>query len=374
MPAVITGSDMVTCLGDAESTVAALLDGASGAGPLRMGDPAKLGVGRGYPIRDDGPEQVGRASDWLTGCVAAAVKRSDTDLSAARVAVVVGTGLRELRGVELWHSDGHPFGRRRLHFGDAVRAALPSAGEVWTVSNACAASGYALAFATDLLEQDQADAVVVAGTDTMTESMLTMIGRIGGQAATRVRPFDARRLGVLLGEGAAAVVLERDGADAAGRAVGRVLGVGVNCDAHHETAPDRGGIVAAMRDAHVRAGVTPDEVGLVLAHGTGTALNDPTEASALAEVFAGSAPGPLVTGLKGALGHTSGGAALMSALVALEALRRGTVPPTVGLTEPIGEAAGLRLVAGSPVPTDATVAQVDGFGFGGVNAVAMVSL
>jgi 3-oxoacyl-[acyl-carrier-protein] synthase II len=201
VPAVITGSDMVTCLGDAESTVAALLDGTVGAGPLRMGDPAKLGVGHGYPVADDGPERVGRASDWLTGCIAAAVKRSDTDLSAARVAVVVGTGLRELRGIELWHSDGHPLGRRQLHFGAAARTALPAATEVWTVSNACAASGYALAFATDLLEQDEADAVVVAGTDTMTESMLTMIGRIGGEAATRVRPFDAHRVGVLLGEG-----------------------------------------------------------------------------------------------------------------------------------------------------------------------------
>jgi 3-oxoacyl-[acyl-carrier-protein] synthase II len=374
VPVAITGTDMVTCLGDAESTVAALLDGRSGAGPLRMGEPDKLGIAHGYPILDDGPERVGRASDWLAGCVATAVKRSDTDLSGARVAVIVGTGLRELRGAELWHSDGHPFARRKLHFGEAVRAVLPAAAEVWTVSNACAASGYALAFAADLLEQDEADAVVVAGADTMTESMLTMIGRVGAQPADRVQPFDAHRLGVLLGEGAVAVVLERDGADAAGRAVGRVLGVGVNCDARHETAPDRGGIVAAMRDAHARAGIAPDEVGLVLAHGTGTALNDPTEAAALSEVFAGTTPGPLVTGVKGSLGHTSGGAALMSTLVALEALRRGTVPPTVGLTEPIPEAADLRLVRGASAPTDATVAQVDGFGFGGVNAVAMVTL
>lgn len=369
MPAVITGSDMVTCLGDAESTMAALLAGGSGAGPLRMGDPARLGVGHGYPILD-GVERVGRASDWLTSVVVAAAKRSDTDLSGARVAVVVGTGLRELRGAELWHSDGHAFGRRRLHFGDAVRAALPATAEVWSVSNACAASGYALAFAVDLLELDEADAVVVAGTDTMTESMLTMIGRIGGQAASSVRPFDTDRLGVLLGEGAAAVVLERSSPSAEGR----ILGVGINCDAHHETAPSRDGITAAVRDAHDRAGVTPSEVGLVLAHGTGTALNDPTEAAALSEVFAGTAPGPLVTGLKGAIGHTSGGAALMSTLVALESLRRGVVPPTVGLTTPIPEAAGLRLVAGAAVPTDARVAQVDGFGFGGVNAVALVSL
>ncbi|GAA1680246.1 hypothetical protein GCM10009680_19520 [Streptomyces yatensis] len=73
-----------------------------------------------------------------------------------------------------------------------------------------------------------------------------------------------------------------------------------------------GAIVAAMRDAHRRAGVSPHDIGLVLAHGTGTALNDPTETAALDTVFAGAAPGPLMTVIKSAIGHTSGSAALMS--------------------------------------------------------------
>ncbi|MCT2589597.1 hypothetical protein LHJ74_06610 [Streptomyces sp. N2-109] len=361
MRTAITGSSMLTCLGDLDATYKALIAGQSGVGPLRIGDPAKLNVSRGYHVGGDGP------GAWLGDTVAAALAAAGVDPARQRVAVVVGTGLRELRAVERWHGDGAPLELAQLHYGAAVRAAAPGVTEVHTLANACAASGYALALATDLLELDEADAVVVSGCDTMTESMLTMIGRVGDTSADMVRPFDADRQGVLLGEGAASVVLQR----ADDRPVlGILRGVGVNCDAYHETAPSQAGIVAAMRDAHRRAGVDPAEIGLVMAHGTGTALNDPTEASALGEVF-GSA-GPPVTGIKGAIGHTSGGAALMSMLVALTSMAEGAVPPTAGLRTPIPEASGLDLVQGGPRTVRPRLAQVNAFGFGGVNAVAIV--
>jgi 3-oxoacyl-[acyl-carrier-protein] synthase II len=171
----------------------------------------------------------------------------------------------------------------------------------------------------------------------------------------------------LLGEGAVAVVLERD----QGKGV-RVLGVGLSCDAFHETAPDKNGIVAAMRDAYSRAGVSPQDIDLVLAHATGTALNDPTEAAALTEVF--GTDGPPVTGIKGSIGHTSGGAALMSLLIAVESIRAGEVPAVHGLVNPIEEAAGLDLVIAEPRKTAGHVAQVNAFGFGGVNAVCVIGV
>jgi 3-oxoacyl-[acyl-carrier-protein] synthase II len=258
-----------------------------------------------------------------------------------------------------------------LHFDAAVRSVLPGVTEVITVSNACAASGHALALAQDLLELDEADAVIVAGCDATTESMLAMIGRVADKPTPALQPFQQGRAGVLLGEGAVAAVLQP--AQAAARPLARLLGVGT-CDAHHETAPDVKGIVAAMHDAHERAGVKPDDIGLVLAHGTGTALNDPTEAAALTEVFDGASPGPLVTGIKGAIGHTSGGAALMSLLVAVEAMRTGRVPVVAGLETPIEQAADLRLVYGAPAATQARLAQVNAFGFGGVNSVCVIEV
>lgn len=368
MPVVISGSDMVTALGDAEDTLAGLYGGRSAVAPLAVGDPAKLGVGYGYPI-GDGPDATLRASRWLVGCVQRAVAAARLD-PAARVVALVGTGLRELRSIERWHGDGDPLRRRDTHFASAVRSVLPAATEVHTLSNACAASGYALALGADLLELGEADAVVVAGTDSMTESMLTMIGRVGEGPVTEVRPFEVERGGVLLGEGAAALVLQRAG-ETAGPALGRLLAVAMTCDAHHETAPLAARIADTVREAHRRAGIGPSDVDLVIAHGTATALNDPTEAAVLTEVF--GADGPLVTGLKGSLGHTSGGAALMGVLVALEALRTGLVPATVGLVTPIEEAAALRLVTGAPARAPLAVAQVDAFGFGGVNAVALVA-
>ncbi|MEU3465601.1 beta-ketoacyl synthase N-terminal-like domain-containing protein [Streptomyces sp. NPDC006733] len=367
----ITGSSMLSCLGDLDDTFAALLAGRSGVSPLRAGDPVKLNVRNAYSIddADTAPEGGLRlAGRWLAHCVREALADAGVDPAERRVAVIVGTGMREHRAVEQWHADGAELRLAQTHFTEAVRSVAPAVTEVHTLANACAASGYALALAADLLALDEADAVVVAGCDTMTESMLTMIGRVGSTVTDTVRPFDADRGGVLLGEGAAAVVVEpvADGQSP----IGLLRGVGVACDAHHETAPDRAGIVATMHDAHRRAGVVPDEIGLVLAHGTATALNDPTEAAALLETF--GPDGPPVTGIKGAIGHTSGGAALMSVLVALRAMRDGVVPPVTGLRTPIAEAEKLNLVHGRPLPARPRLAQVNAFGFGGVNAVMIV--
>ncbi|MET7438798.1 beta-ketoacyl synthase N-terminal-like domain-containing protein [Streptomyces sp. NPDC004082] len=374
MPTAITGSAMITCLGDLDETLQALRDGRSGVSPLRCGDPARLNVANAYSIDDDEETPPGLprlAGRWLARCVERALKEAGVDPARRRVAVLVGTGLRELRAVEQWYADGVPLRLAELHFAEAVRSVAPDVTEVHTIANACAASGYALALAADMLELGEADAVVAAGCDTMTESMLTMIGRVGAVRADMVRPFDADRDGVLLGEGAVAVVLERaERLTGDRRPSALVHGVGLGCDAHHETAPDRAGIVATMRDAHERAGVTPDDIGLVLAHGTSTALNDPTEAGALLEVF--GTDGPPVTGIKGSVGHTSGGAALMSLLVAVDALRTGVVPPTAGLRRPDAEAEKLDLVYGEPRPSRARLAQVNAFGFGGVNAVTVV--
>ncbi|MFE6776505.1 beta-ketoacyl synthase N-terminal-like domain-containing protein [Streptomyces sp. NPDC057702] len=394
----ITGSSMVSCHGDLDATFDALVAGRGGASPLRLGDPAKLNVTHGYGI-DDATERAYRAAvatatagtptdtsagtafgvgedvrlagRWLAQAVAGALAEAGVDPGTSRVAVIVGTGLRELRAVEEWHGDSAALRLAQLHFDEAVRSVAPGVTEVHTLANACAASGYALALAADLLELDEADAVVAAGCDTLTESMLTMIGRVGTVTAETVRPFDTDRDGVLLGEGAVAVVLELPSDKPA---FGLVRGVGIGCDAHHETAPDPGGVLATMREAHQRAGITPAEVDLVVAHGTSTALNDPTEASALVELFGDVAPAdaPAVTAIKGAIGHTSGGAALMSLLVACRAMREGTVPPVTGLRAAIPEAEKLALVVDRPLAARPRLAQVNAFGFGGVNAVTIV--
>ncbi|HEU4426333.1 MAG TPA: beta-ketoacyl synthase N-terminal-like domain-containing protein [Pilimelia sp.] len=382
MSVLVAASAVRTCFGDADATYDALIAGRSGVGPLRH---TGVGVTHGYHIDDGAREPALRASTWLSECVARAVAAAGLRPDA-RIVAVVGSGLRELRAVERYAVDGAGVAAEHLHFGNAVRTPLPGVTAVHTIVNACSAGGYALALGQDLIELGQADAVVVGGADSMTESMLAMIGRVADEPTDQIRPFDQDRSGVLLGEGAAAVVLVPEGRAAAPLA--RLLATGVSCDAVHETAPDVAGIVRAMADAMARAGRTAAEVELVFAHGTGTALNDPTELAALREVWqapaagsgagsgagvaAGSGWGPAVTAIKGAIGHTSGASALHSLAMAILCLRQGLVPPVVGLRKPLPEAEPLRLVTGSPLAMRPRLVQVDAFGFGGVNAVSLI--
>lgn len=375
---MIIGSALRTCLGDGASTFDGLLAGASGVRPLCFMDGERLNVRFGYHVVDEhlAAERQFRASTWLGECVADALTQAGVNPAEHRVVAVTGTGLREVRSVERFVAMGSPAGHRvpahRLHFGDAVREAAPGVTDVLTLANACSAGGHALALAQDLLDLGEADAVVVGAADSMAQSMLAMIGRVTDEPTTSVRPFDVHRTGVLLGEGAAAVVLVAEGSALAGgvEPLARVLATGLSCDAHHETAPDVGGVLRAMRDALTRADRQAGDVDLVLAHGTGTMLNDPMEATALRTLL--GAHTPKVTAVKGSLGHTSGAAHLVNLDVAVRALRAGVVPPVTGLSTPIDEAADLDLVTGAPAPTGARLAQVDAFGFGGVNAVTMV--
>ncbi|HTB49659.1 MAG TPA: beta-ketoacyl synthase N-terminal-like domain-containing protein [Solirubrobacteraceae bacterium] len=371
MSALVAGMAMRTCLGDGEETFLALLRGRAGVGGLRYLDGPGLNVLRGYHIDAEGPDEPAfRASGWLTTCVREALEDAGVDPDRQRVLAIVGTGLRELRELERWSEEGGAFATDRLHFGAAVREAAPGIAGVITLSNACSAGGHALALGQDLIELGEADAVVAAGADSMTASMLAMIGLVSEQPAEQLRPFDAVRGGAVLGEGAVAMVLV--GEDAHVRPKARVLGTGLSCDAKHETAADSGGIERAMRDALERAGRAPEDVDLVIAHGTGTAINDPLECELLNSIFGRDAACPLVTALKGALGHTSGTAALMSADVAIRCLREGSVPPIVGLREPIPEAARVPLVLDHWGFASLNVVQVNAFGFGGVNAVTLL--
>jgi 3-oxoacyl-[acyl-carrier-protein] synthase II len=302
--------------------------------------------------------------------VARALCEAGIDPRAQRVIAIVGSGLRELNAVERAFEPAGPPPLERLHFARAVREAAPGIERVITLSNACSAAGHCLALAQDLIEAGDLDAVVVGGADSMTESMLAMIGRVSDAPTDCVRPFDAARQGVLLGEGAAALVIVPE--HRCERPLGRLLATGLSCDAHHPTAPDPAGIERALRDALARAERSPEEVDLIVAHGTGTALNDPIEATVIAHVFGRGHRAPCITAVKGAIGHTSGAAALASADVALRCFARGVVPAIVGLREPLREAENLQLVMHEPRAHSVQLAQVHAFGFGGVNAVSLI--
>jgi 3-oxoacyl-(acyl-carrier-protein) synthase len=369
----ITGMAAVANIGATpEEIFAALCAGQESRRPLRAFDPDKYRAAYAYEI-DDRPasgDVPRRATGWLTAVVRQAAADAGLGEDLSQTPVLVGTTMREQRSLELWWRDHADVALEDLHFGTALKQAFGAA-TTYTFANACSAALSALAMATDMIDLGMADTVVVAGTDAATESGFGTLDRVQNDLPDALRPFDATHKGMLMGEGAAAVVIQRAGTG--WRPVhARVRGVSMNCDARHATAPDPDGITRAVQDAHRRAGIRAEDVDLVMLHGSGTPLNDRTESAVLSRVFHSAGTGPRMTAIKAMTGHTMGGSGLLSLVIAALAMKQGIVPPVLGLTDPISEAAGLHLVRGTPAPADMDIAQIDAFGFGGINAVAIL--
>jgi len=299
-----------------------------------------------------------------------------------RIAVVIGTTTGGIREVEdaLLARGGSLRGIRRSRLllferaatAEAIAGAFELEGPRFTLHTACASGGSAILLGAELIRAGEADAAVVGGSDALARITLSgfrALRLVGGEPC---RPFDRNRLGLSLGEGAGVLVLERaEVARARGATVlAKLLSGGESTDAHHLTAPpeDGSGAARALEDALRRAGLTPDEVDHVNAHGTGTVANDASEAAALRSVFGRRAARLPVTSIKGALGHTLGAAGAIEAVAAVWTLRTGLVPPTAGLSDP-DPALGLDVARGAPRRGDWKVVLSSSFGFGGANAV-----
>jgi 3-oxoacyl-[acyl-carrier-protein] synthase II len=248
-------------------------------------------------------------------------------------------------------------------------------GQSYSVVSACAAGAQAIGAAVRAIQSGEADAVVTGGSEAALTPLATAaFGALDAMSDEGIsRPFDARRDGFVMGEGAAVLVLE-DGETARKRGatiLGSVTGYGSTSDAYHLTAPDKDGTGAAeaMRLALADAGRTPEDVVYVNAHGTSTPLNDRAETLAIKAVLGTDVP---VSSLKSSIGHLLGAAGAVEAVATLLAMRDQIAPPTLNYGEP---EEGLDL---DYVPNEARTLDLDGrpavalsnaFGFGGHNAV-----
>jgi 3-oxoacyl-[acyl-carrier-protein] synthase II len=251
-------------------------------------------------------------------------------------------------------------------------------GPSFAVSSACASGAHAIGSALRMLQAGEADAVIAGGS----EAGLTPLARAAFSALDALsqtgisRPFDARRDGFVMGEGAAVMVLEREaGANARGaRVLGTIRGYGASSDAHHLTAPrdDGHGQAAAMHAALSDAGVAATQIDYVNAHGTSTPLNDRAETQAIKLALGDHARRIPVSSTKSAIGHLLGAAGAVEAVATLLALRDRIAPPTLGLCEP-EDGLDLDYVPGAARPLvreeRPLLALSNSFGFGGHNAV-----
>ena len=249
-------------------------------------------------------------------------------------------------------------------------------GRPWVVSNACASGTSALGLAFRVVRTGRDEMAVAVGLDPMSAFTFWGFNALRLVSSDRCRPFDSDRTGLVLGEGAAALVLEeRERALARGAPIlGEVLGYGETNDAYHPTHPDPAGRGArlAMERALQDARVPPSSVDYVNAHGTGTQANDEAEARALKALFGDHADAVPVSSSKGNVGHCLGAAGALEAAFALICLRDGFLPQTANLERPDPKLP-LRHIQGAPLRKRAYLALSNSFGFGGMNATVVLS-
>jgi 3-oxoacyl-[acyl-carrier-protein] synthase II len=246
-----------------------------------------------------------------------------------------------------------------------------------TVVTACATGTHAIANAARLIMHGRCDAMIAGGT----EAAMTVTGVAGFTNMTALsaagvsRPFDAERDGFVMSEGAAVVVLELwEQAEARGATIlGEVLGGASTADAHHITAPSPGGAgaLSCMELALDEAGLSPQEVVHVNAHGTSTPLNDAAEAEAIAKLF--GTPGPAVTSIKGVTGHALGAAGAIEAVAAVLSFQHRRIPPTMGFATRDPQLPEIDIVTGDGRDWEPGPTLSNSFGFGGHNGCLVLA-
>ncbi len=254
---------------------------------------------------------------------------------------------------------------------DVLLRHLACRGPVHTVSTACSSSANALGLALDLVRDGEVDVAVAGGADALCRLTLAGFNALGVVATDRPRPFDPRRSGMVLGEGAGFLVLE---SERHLRARGRepeleLRGHACTAEAHHIVHPmdDGEGAERAMRLALADAGATPDDVDHVNSHGTATVQNDRMEARAIRRLLGRRADQVPVTSIKAMIGHTTGASGALEGIATLLSIRHGFVPPVSGC-ERVDEECPVDVVHGRPRRVPVSLALSNSFAFGGNDA------
>ena len=392
---VITGAGTINPLGnDVASTLVAMREGHCGIGPLDIRDIERLAVQiggqvKGYREEDHFNRQQIALYDRFTQftllaareAVAQAGLRFEDELSL-RAGVVLGTSGGGLNTQDENYRAVYEEGKNRVHpfivpklmnnaAASHVSMEYNLRGPSFTVATACASSNHAMGLAFQMIRSGMARVMLTGGSEAM-----LCFGGIKAWEGLRVmskdacRPFSANRNGMVQGEGAAVYVFEEMGhARARGAEIlAEVAGFAMSSDAADIVMPSAQGAERAMRGAMADAGLNPEEVGYINAHGTGTAANDKTECAAVAHAFGAHADRLMISSTKSMHGHLIGGTGAVELLACIMALRDGVIAPTIGYEEPDPECA-LDVVPN--VAREARVAAVlsNAFAFGGMNAV-----
>ena len=398
---VVTGIGAITPLGNnVADTWEGMKNGKNGIAPIALFDTEKFKAKLGAEVKGFDPKEYLEVNDVLRTdryaqfAVAAAQQAVDESgvegtVEPERFAVIFGTGIGGISTFETEHTKLMEKGPRRVSplfvpmmIGNMAAGMIAirhdCRGSAMPAVTACASGSNAIGEAMRLVRHGYADAVITGGAEAAIVPS-AIAGFVNMQALSTSEnpdeaslPFDKRRGGFVIGEGAVALILEEyEHAKARGAKIyGEVCGYGSTCDAHHITAPhpDARGGAQAMVDAMKEAGYTDNDTVYVNAHGTGTPMNDVIETAAIKKALGeDNAKKAYVSSTKSMTGHMLGAAGAIEALACLFALNEGIIPPTINLNEQ-DENCDLNCVPNTAAEADITLALSNSLGFGGHNA------
>jgi 3-oxoacyl-[acyl-carrier-protein] synthase II len=404
---VVTGLGMISSVGnDVATGWLALKEGKSGLGPITSFDAAKFdsriaGEVKGfdpalYGLSSKDVKRMDKFTQYAVACARQAITQSGLDLEKEdrhRIGVIIGSGIGSLYTIEEEHKILLNKGPGRMSpFLIPMLIVNEAAGQVGItfglkgpnscVATACASGSHSIGDAFKVIERGDADAMVTGGT----ESCIVPTG-VGGFCALKglstrnsepkraSRPFDKERDGFVIAEGCGLVVLESlDHAKKRNANIlAEIVGYGMTCDAYHMTAPDPTGdgpaqaMIVAMKDA----GLNPEDIDYINAHGTSTKLNDKTETIAIKAALGSHAKKVMVSSTKSMTGHPLGAAGGIEFVVCVMTIKDGVVPPTINYENPDPDC-DLDYVPNSARKAPVDVCMSNSLGFGGHNATLVV--
>jgi len=397
---VITGAGLVTAVGlTRDQTWDALLAGKNGVEPIKAFDTEAFRTHFAAEVDDFDPHVVmepkeARKADRFSqfAMIAADEAMQQSGLGEIddplRAGVIVASGIGGMITFEEQHGRLVKSGPRRVSplFIPMMIADMASGlisirygyrGPNYCTVSACSSGGHAIASAFDQIRLDQADVMITGGSEASICPMalagfgnMRALSTRNDEPERASRPFDLERDGFVLGEGAGILILEaEDHAVARGATIlAEVVGYGATADAYHMTQPDEQGrgAIGCMAGALRVAGISPEDIGYINAHGTSTFFNDKIETMAIRKVFGGHAEELAISSTKSMIGHLLGAAGGVEAIITALVLNQAVIPPTINLERPDPEC-DLDYCPGEAVKREVEYALSNSFGFGGHN-------
>jgi len=397
---VITGMGTVNPVGNNVNEFwQGLVQGRSGIAPITLFDPSALSCQIAGEVKNFEPldfverkeaRHMARFTHFAMAAARMAVEDAKLDISkedAERLGVLLGNGIGGLpdieQGCRLVVSKGgmrlNPFFMPKILTNLAagqISIALGLKGYTSTITTACAASTQAIGEAVEVIRRGNADVMVSGGT----EAGITDIGVAGfavmkaltshnEEPAKASRPFDANRDGFVPAEGSAILILEslEHATERGAQIMAEIVGFGISSDAYHPVAIDVGGAMRAMRWAIQDAGLPPNDIDYINAHGTSTPLNDSNETAAIKQLFGDHAYKVPISSTKSMTGHLLGGTGAVEAVACVKTINEGMIHPTINYQTPDPEC-DLDYVPNTARRKDVKTVLSNGFGFGGQNA------